>query len=263
MPTIPFPASPLSIAARSMDVAHFDRIANDPDVRPSLGGGDVPIDLAKAGALEVRNYAFKTTNGGFLLWALGSGRYDVHSLFLPAGRGPEACAAMREVSAYMFTHTDCTEGRTTVPEGNSAAMALALRGGFEKRFELERMPWTPEGGTVKATFLALTLEKWALTSQAAKVAGHWFHDCLSAAKDQAGSMQPIHPDEAVHDAMVGAVVLMTLGGQAAKAVAFYNAWALTTRYAPIALISKAPVVIDLVDAVVEAGANHMEILLCR
>jgi len=256
-----FPACPLVTAERSFDVEHFERVANDPSVRPFIGGdGDVVL---KDIVTDPQNFCFKTANGAFLLWALGAGRYDVHSLFLPDGRGLEASQAMWEVAAYMFTHTDCLEGRTTVPEGNAAAGALAMRGGFERRFKLERMPWRNDGTTVKANFLSLTLEKWALTDNGNHVAGDWFHEALERAKVDAGSQQPVHADEPVHDYMAGAAIRMILGGQVDKAINFYNAWAMTAHYATIRLLSKKPVVIDVVDAVIEARPGGMVILSCR
>lgn len=264
----PFRLSPLHTAERSLDAEHFERIANDPSVR-SLLGGDGPIVLGPTEqtpngiVTDTQNFCFKTPNGAFLLWAIGAGRYDVHSLFLPDGRGVEAAQAMGEVAAYMFTHTDCLEGRTTVPAGNAAAGALALRGGFERRFKLEHMPWRNDGTTVQASFLSLTLEKWALTDVGNEVAGHWFHEALERAKQKAGSTRPVHADEPVHDYMAGAAIRMILGGQVDKAINFYNAWAMTAHYATIRLLSKKPVVIDVVDAVIEARPGGMVILTCR
>jgi hypothetical protein len=247
-------------ACRSLNVEHFNRIVNHETVRSQLGG-DGTLDLTSI-IDDVNNFAFETEHGGFILWNLGSGRYDVHSLFLPEGRGVEAMRAMISVAAYMFTRTDCTEGRTTVPASNPGAMVLAKRGGFECRFELDRLPWKL-GETVKASFLALTLEKWALTAPEPIHAGRWFHDQLEAAKQAAGSTSPVHVDEAVHDRIAGAALLMVRGGQPEKAVAFYNAWAMTTRYATIGLRSKRPIVLDIGDALIEANGDAMEILTCR
>lgn len=245
-----------------MDVEHFNRVANHESVRPRIGG-DGPMEL-KPVIDNLANYAFKTEHGGFILLDCGSGRFDVHSIFLPEGRGKEAYDAMANVAEYMFTRTGCVEGRTTIAaEGNAGgALALAKRGGFEQRFDLEKMPWKA-GTTTKAVFMALTLEKWALTSPTALEAGRWFHSKLEAEKVASGSAAHVHPEETVHDRMVGAALLMVHGGQPEKAVAFYNVWALMSGYAPIALLTKRPVVIDVVDAIIEATADDMEILRCR
>jgi hypothetical protein len=253
--TLPIDLTPLAMR-RSLDVAHFNGIANDPSVRPTLGG-DGPMDLRPV-IENLRNFAFKTPHGGYVLLDCGSGRYDVHSFFLPEGRGKEAMDAMREVAAYMFMRTDCTEGRTTIPEGNTGAAALATRGGFEPRFTLDRMVWKANE-TTSAVFMALTLEKWMLTSPLPLAAGQWFHRQLDAVKSTA-----LHPDEAVHDRMAGAVVLLTRCGQHEKAVAFYNAFALAANYATISLASRTrPIVLDIVDALIEVTEDGMEILTCR
>lgn len=259
MPFYPF-APALRTVSRSMDAAHFNAIANHDAVRPTLGG-DGPMELRPV-IENARNYAFATPHGGFLLLDCGSGRYDVHSLFLPEGRGREAMDAMREVAAYMFTHTDCTEGLTTVPEGHVGALALATRGGFEQTHVLDHFPWRTDA-TVKASCLSLTLQRWALTSTATLAAGRWFHEVLEHAKIAARSARPVHADEPAHDRFAGAAVLLARGGQVDKAVAFYNMQALRMRYATIALLSKKPATIDVGDAVVEATEDGMAVLLCR
>lgn len=250
----------ISEARRSMDVAHFNEIANDPTVRPSLGG-EGPIELAPV-VDDVNNYAFASEHGGFILWRLGSGRYDVHSLFLPDGRGDEARSLLDLVAAYMFARTDCTEGRTMIPEHNRPAKILAQAGGFEKRFELERLPWTP-GHTKRAECHALTIERWALTHALPLRVGEWFHEKIEQAKQLSCSTSPVHEEEAAHTRIAGATTMMIHGGQPEKAVAFYNVWALQTRYQPITLLSKNPAVVDIGDAVLESSATHVEILKCR
>lgn len=259
--TFPF-GDPLSAGqiARSTDAVHFNRVANHDSVRPTLGG-DGPIELS-ALLDDVRNFAFATPHGGFILWHLGAGRYDVHSLFLPEGRGEEALTAMAQVATYMFTQTDCVEGRTTVPAGNPGAAVLARRGGFEARFELGRMPWTATT-TTRAAFLSLTLERWALTSPLTLAAGRWFHEALDTVKRAADSDKAVHPDEPVHDQIAGAAVLMIQGGQVDKAIAFFNCWAGAARYGLISQVSKRPCVLDIGDAVIEARGNAMAVLKCR
>lgn len=259
---VPYPAGGTRIMERSMDVAHFNTIANHPEVRPHLGG-DVPVDVT-AILNDAKNYGFKTAHGGFVLTNLAdrTGRYNVHSMFTPEGRGAEAIEAMRETSEYMFTRTDCTEGRTTVPVDNPSAFALARRGGFERRFGLARMPWATEE-TKAADFLALSLERWTMTALEPLKIGRWFHDALHRVKDASTSALVNHPEEEAHDRMVGAAVMMVMGGQVRKAVAFYNCWANMANYATIEVLSEQPAVIDVRDAIVEARPDGMQVLLCR
>lgn len=245
---------------RSMDAAHWNAIANHETVRPCLGGDGVLELQAIVEAPE--NYAFATPHGGYILWALGSGRYDVHSLFLPEGRGDEARRAMAQVATFMFSRTDCTEGRTTIPDDNRAAKALAIDGGFERRFVLQQMPWS-DGVTKRAEFFGLTLERWVMTAEEPRRAGQWFHECLEQAKGLADSALATHDEECAHTRMAGAAVLLIQGGQIDKAIAVYNTWALTTRYTPIALLAKRPAVIDVGDAIIQANPTSMDILTCR
>ena len=78
------------------------------------------------GSVELASTATTSSSGSslqivFLVVAVGSGFYEVHSLFLPEGRGREALRASREATDVMFTATDCLELRTTVPHRNRSA----------------------------------------------------------------------------------------------------------------------------------------------
>lgn len=243
---------------RTLDGTHLTHVANHPDVRPFLGGTAV-LDLA--GLVEdPANITIETANGGLIGVAIGAGRYDVHTLFLPEGRGAEASHAMSLMAEYMFSVTDCVEGRTTVPVVNRGAALAARRAGFELRYTSE-LPWGDSH--TGAEFFALTIERWALRSPMTLALGQWFHEALAAAKNEAGSAQPTHPEDRVHDHMVGAVCAMARGGQPEKAVRFYNVWAACARYAPIQLLRAHPIIIDVQDAIVEWNGTDLEVLRCR
>lgn len=257
--SFPFPSLAVS---RSRDVAHFNAVANDPDVRPLLGG-EGPIDLTTV-LPDPAHFAFQSPHGGFVLCALGQGRYDVHSLFRPAGRGAEAMDAMRSTALYMFTRTDCVEGRTTVPVENLPARALARAAGFDLLFMMP-VPWTATERK-QASFWSLSIERWALTAPETLAAGTWFHEQLERAKALHGATVAPHVDDPIHNRMVGAAVLMCRSGQATKAVRFYNAFASQTRYAPVTLLGDpglGPALLDTGDAVIEVTPEGMEILECR
>ena len=93
--------------------------------------------------------------------------------------------------------------------------------------------------------------------------GAWFHEALTQVKAATGSTLESHPNDLVHDAMVGAVVAMCRAGNARKAESFYNGWARFAGYAEMRLLREQPIVIDLHDAVVEAHVHDMEVVLCR
>jgi hypothetical protein len=253
-----FPDRRLDIR-RTLDATRLNVVANDPVVRPHLlVAGEGPLDLA-ALVGDPRNYCFETEAGGFLGVALGYGRYEVHSLFVPTRSPRLTVLAMRAASEYMFTRTDCTELVTKVPEGNRRAGQLAALAHFETRFETTVVP----GATTRARYLVLPIDTWAVHGCGLVQYGEWFHQSLEAAKEASQSQQPAHPDDPLHDQMVGATVLMIYGGQVEKAIGFYNRWARWAGYTPILVVSIAPPVFDIGDAIIEARLNDMEVLVCR
>lgn len=245
---------------RTMDATALNAVANHPDVRPWLGGGDAPIDLT-ALLEDPANLAGVSEHGGFLAVAQGPARYEVHSLFRPDRRAGETVRAMRAAVDYIFATTDATELVTKVPETNTPAAGLAQLAGFAKLFTMT-VPWGRET-TATMHFHRLTIDEWALRTPVARLLGTWFHDAVVAAKTAAGSTRPTHADDETHDRMAGATVLLVRGGQPQKAVDFYNRWAAFTGYVPIRLLRAHPIVIDIDDVVLEARLNEMEILTCQ
>ena len=246
---------------RSFDPAPFNEVANHQDVRPWLGGGDGPLDLSGL-VSNPANFCFLSEVGGFIAHKLGEGRYEVHSLFKPEGRGGFAIQCAREGMAFMFLATDCSELVTKCPDGNGAALGLARIGGFQEQFRRERC-WTFGVETVGVSYQALPLQRWLMRDGECLKRGQWFHDKLEAAKRDVGSGLVVHEDDEAHDRYVGASVGMVLAGNPRKAVWAYNRWAVFAGYAPITLLSEAPPVIDVVDAVVAPNGGDMEVLLCR
>ncbi len=245
---------------RTFDPRPFNEVANHPAVRPWLGG-EGQIDVS-AVVSNPANACFITDEGGFIAHKLGDGRYEVHSLFLPEGRGGKALKCARESMAYMFLATDCTELVTKCPDGNGAALGLARIGGFQEQFRREKC-WAFNGEMVGVSHQSLTLQRWLIRDEECLKRGQWFHDKLEAAKMAAGSERVVHDDDDAHDRHVGASVGMVLAGNPRKAVWAYNRWAVFAGYAPITLLSEAPPVIDVVDAVVAPNGGDMEVLLCR
>lgn len=229
---------------RTLDPAFLNTVANHPDVRPWLQG-EGPLDLSSVIG-NPANIALQAAQGGWVLQNLSPGVYEVHSMFLPEGRGSAVKKALAAALDYVFSATDCRQIVTRLPAGNVRAAALGKIAGFR--------PWFGDRHRIE-------IEDWAQASRACREAGEWFHEQLEAAKLAHGSALDVHADDPGHDRAVGAAVLMCRAGNPAKAVWHYNAWAAAAGYAPITLISVNPMVIDVVDAVLE-GPN-MEVLLCR
>ncbi len=246
---------------RTMDTAYVNALANDPDVRPTLGGAG-PLDCVSI-VEDPAQVAFRGVAGGAILCqAIGAGRYDAHTLFRPDERGVAAFAAMRDATDYMFARTDCTDVRTLVPEMHPGARVAARRTGFLELFACQ-IPWTHDT-RIPAVCYSLTLDRWALViSTRTPTIGAWFHAELEARKRRLTAHPPAHPPDPTHDRAVGAACLMIHGGQVAKGVAFYNTWAACARYAPITVLRTHPIILDIQDAILEVDADRLEVLRCH
>lgn len=234
---------------RIFDPTFLNEVVNHPEVRPWLEGDGV-LDIS-AQALNPANFILQSEFGGFILIRHEPGRYEVHSQFLP-GNGTHAIRAMIAAQEWMFTRTDCEVIVSKVPESNGRAKGLALAGGLRTIFS-----------RADAQYVELTLMDWAMRTKSLEGHGKRFHEALEEQKAAHGSELPKHDDDPAHERAVGAAMLMIERGHPAKGVAFYNRWARLAGYAEIVLISEAPVVVDVVDAVVGLGDEGMEVLLCR
>lgn len=240
---------------RTMDATFINEVANHPEVRPFLGG-EGPLDFTLF-AQTPQNLVIEADGGGWLLQPVWPGVYELHTLFLPIGRGKAFFAQIKEMFRFVFTTTDATEIVTKCPDNNPAARMAATLVGFRERFRRENA-W--ESG-VGISYMALTIDDWALRDTEAIKAGEEFHDVLEAAKVAKGSDRPIHDDDQTHDRFAGAAWLILNAGQPDKAVAFYNRWAIFAGYATIAHVGHGAV--DVQDAVIQTIQGRTVILACR
>lgn len=242
---------------RTMDASFLNRVANDPDVRPLVGGEGV-IDLT-AKLANASNVALHDHVGGFLFEKIDGGLYELHTMFLPEGRGRHVLEAAQFAARYMFAQTDALELITKLPVTNRRADFMVRRCGFRKLYE-RKGAWA-DGSDVR--FFGLDLDSWRQQDGRARSAGRAFHRLLEEAKDAVASVLHAHPQDDTHDQVVGASVLMIQAGQVRKGVWAYNRWAAVAGYQQITLASEAPVVVDVGDAVVGLENGKMEVLLCR
>lgn len=120
----------------SRDAAFLNEVLNDPSVRPHVSLGiEGALDITPLLA-EEGNFFFSTEHGGFLVLDKGDGVYEVHSQFLPAGRGLAALRAAREAMEFMFTRTGCEVLMTYCPDGNRGAVGLSRAAGMARRDEV-------------------------------------------------------------------------------------------------------------------------------
>lgn len=241
---------------RTLDPTFFNYVVNHPEVRPHVGPNDGPLDVSDV-VTNPANVCLRNEHGGFLCEGYGNGTYEVHSQFLPEGRGGPSLQAAMDTERYLFTNTDCHQILGKFPKSNEAIIKFGTKAGYRPLFERDCEVFGP------TIYMAINIEHWAANDQWLDEKGEWFHDRLEAAKIAAGSVLPIHPEDPAHNRAVGAVVHMCFAGNAVKAVNFYNQWARLAGYMPVQLVSLNPIVIDLHDAVIEVGNQDMEILLCR
>lgn len=246
-------ASPRAIR-RTMSASYLNEVANHPEVHRWLYA-DGPVDLSEI-IDNPANVALEADGGGFICIHLSDGIYEVHSLFLPEARG-STTGAMAAGMEYMFLRTDCFRLVTRAPFNNADAAAIARKGGFREWFRRE------DAKSGDSAYLSLEIDEWIQRSPRFEAEGHWFHDQLSASKQNAAPGLPQHPADPAHDRAVGAAVAMFRTGNIGKGIGTYNRWAAFAGYAPIRLISTQPITIDVVDAIVELNGRTMEIVLCR
>jgi hypothetical protein len=250
---------------RTFSPAFFNQVANDPTVRPWLGGADGPVDLAPL-IENPAHVALQGEHGGFLLVrqdSLGA-IYELHTLFKKKGRGKPFFAEARDMFRFMFTRTDCLEIVTKCPDNNPGARMAAATVGFRERFRREAAyKGSEDAEPVGCSFRVFSVDDWFVRDGCALAAGRTFHEALETTKlaEALDGVMPIHPDDETHDRAVGAAVLMAWGGKTAKGVIFYNRWAQFAGYAPVTMIDDG--LVDIQEAIVALQGGLVEVLHLR
>jgi hypothetical protein len=111
--------------ARSTNAEFLNSVINHESVKPWVSLGfkqqwDTTTLLANPANIFMAN-----EHGGFLLIANGDGLYELHTQFLPEGRGAQLLKDAREALEYFFTRTDGIAIRTFITDDNKAAKRMA------------------------------------------------------------------------------------------------------------------------------------------
>lgn len=236
---------------RTLDATFLNEVANHPEVFPWIGSAQDSVDLTPT-ISNPANIALEADGGGWVLIRLEPGVYELHTLFLPEGRGRAYFAQAREAIRYVFVNTDATEILTKCPDSNKAAGMAAGVIGFKERFRREGV-WADGAGI---SFRSLTIEDWRERDAECLSAGRWFHAKL----DSLIAHEP-HPEDIAHNRAVGASVLMARVGAVSKAVAFYNRWARFAGYQEAVQLGLN--MVDFAEAVIEIKGQDMAVLLQR
>jgi hypothetical protein len=111
----------------------------------------------------------------------------------------------------------------------------------------------------------MPLEAWMKNAAPELIAsGKHFHVTLDAERARLGQKDHVkHPDEDCHDLHAGCCLEMVYGGQPEKAVMLYNRWARFAGYGQIDLCARAPLVIDIGDAVLLINDKTFKVIKCR
>lgn len=241
---------------RSFDPAPFNRILNDPSVRPWMGRGIGPLDLT-ATVRNPDNICLLTAcgEGGYLLERAQPGLYIAHTLALPSARGKPMLELMRDGFAHLFLEADAVEVTSFVPDGNRAAERWAEVAGFRKTFRREAF-FDVSGELVGGQFYSLSYADWVPRHGDNHEAGERFHQQIHDVSPSLGT----HPDDPIHDAFVGATILGIVAGNVHKAINLFNRWAAQAMYQPATVISEHPVIIETGDAILGMVGGEMQIM---
>jgi len=232
----------------------FNTVANHPEVRPYLGGSG-ELDLAP---LIDKSFTFQNEHGGFVVHPILPCIYEVHSLFLPEGKGTAYELAVSSIRA-MFAGTDCARLVTKVPDNNEAAAHLARKVGFREEFRREKVEMFDCG----VSYQTITVERWRDSDPDCLAAGEWFHKRIEQERHGKLAHLPEHPDEGeAHDRAAGACVLMCRAGQPEKGAAFYNMWAAFAGFPPVTVLESGALDIGS-GVVVRIRGDDFEVVECR
>lgn len=249
---------------RDYTAERLNAVVNRPDVFPfiAMAGQVPPLDFSPI-TNDLNHVALMTDDGGIVALCAEPGIYEIHTQFTSELRGAAAIKLVRDMVSELFLSYPCVELLTKIPVTNPAALGLVRAIGG--RYQYSRTGAWPalDGDLVDVDYYALRWDDWLWTEWAMKsnqAAGQEFHEALTRQKAELGLGDEPHPEDLAHDVVVGATSTMISRGQLDKGVVMYNRWARFAGYAPIALISRSPTVININDCWLELCGEGFRIV---
>lgn len=147
---------------RSFDFERANWIINHPDVLPFVAFDDTPLPLSiEPLVTDHRNYLLMSPHGGFFLHNKNAFQdaFELHTFYLPIGRGREVHDAARDMFEFMFVTTPATRIYTTVPDDAPHAKP-PLSFGWRPCFTRNDL-FTRKGQRIGAQYWRLEFWDWA------------------------------------------------------------------------------------------------------
>lgn len=102
--------------------------------------------------------------GLFMVHALNSFCYEMHTALLPRMWGAESAKAGQMLAAWVFTETQCRKLVTNVPAYNRAARRFAVAAGGRQE-GVNRSSFMRHGVMVDQIFYGITIQEWTSCQQ--------------------------------------------------------------------------------------------------
>lgn len=244
---------------RHFTATRINEIVNHPSIYSEICGYHTsPLDLTHV-TLNPNNICLVGEYGCVLFINHQSGIYEFHTSVLPEGRGDWMIEGSKFAFNWMFSKTDAFELLTKCPYGNVAAKAGARAVGCSLRFTTRPL-WPSKGELVPIDIYSIILQEWPKTSNHLVSIGNSFHNQLELEYTRLGKALTVHEDDETHDRYVGSVIEMIRGGQVAKAINFYNRWAIMSNYKKIYVISTNPLIIDIDESKIQIENDNFKVV---
>jgi hypothetical protein len=205
---------------RDFNANFLNQVANDPAVK---GGAKLEGITDLSHLVTFDNVLLSYESGCFLLINKGGGTYEVHTLALKEGRGDVLRENIDLAMEYMFLQTDCVRLVTIAYKDNPASIALS-----ERYFD-------NKGETKEYKYYELQYQSWIIKSHLAKDEGEKFNL----------SVKTNYAKDSLYDYHVGGAILLIKNGNIGKGAEMYNAWAVMSNYEQIAILSVAPLIMQI------------------